>query len=98
MNVKLIVKNNYKTINNEITAWIQKNKNFNDCLKKVFQFFKDNVKISNKKKFRQFYKIKSNNPAIMFSLLSPVQKLILETYISDDNSEKIEESSKLRKS
>jgi len=95
MIVKFIVKNKYKTGDKEITVWIQKDKSFDDCLNQIFQFFKDNIKIFKKRRFRQFYKIKSDNPAIVISLLSTIQELILETYFDNDNSDKIEESSVL---
>ncbi|MFX1392072.1 MAG: hypothetical protein ACFFAH_00730 [Promethearchaeota archaeon] len=80
MILKLIVKNNNKSKRNQITAWIQKHKDFESDIGQVFQFFKNNIKISEKRRFYKYYKVSSDNPAIIMSLFSTVYDLIPEIY------------------
>ena len=83
MILKLIIKNNKKTGKHDLTAWIQKNKDFNNEIKQIFQFFKDNVHISQKRRIHKYYKIESDNPAIMMSLFSSAHDLIPDIYFSE---------------
>jgi hypothetical protein len=80
MILKLIVKKDGKTKKNLIIVWIQKNAEFEDDVQQLFKFFKDNIKISNKRRKKHYYKVFSENPAIMMSLFSALQEIIPEIY------------------
>ena len=79
---KLIIKNNKK--GNIISAWIQKRENFEEDLKQIFEFFKDKIKISKKRRFHTYYRINSENPAIILSLFSTIQEIIPEIYFKNE--------------
>jgi hypothetical protein len=64
----------------KIVLWIQKHKDFDQDICQVLSFFKTNVKISQAWRFRRYYKITSENPAILLSLFSTIQELIPEVY------------------
>ena len=83
MILKLIIKNNKKTGKRTLTAWIQKHKDFDSDIKQIFQFFEENVQISEKRRIHKYYKIKSDNPAIMMSLFSSAHDLIPDVYFSE---------------
>ena len=82
MILKLIINNGKKKKNRTVTAWIQKDNEFKDDVQQLFQFFKDNIKISEKRRFHEYYKVTSERPAIMMSLFSTVHELIPEVYFS----------------
>ena len=82
MILKLIIRQNKKHKNNQIIAWIQKHKDFDGDIKQIFQFFKENVQISDKRRIHKYYKIKSDNPAIMMSLFSSAHELIPDIYFN----------------
>lgn len=84
MILKLIIKNKKKNKKHQIIAWIQKNKIFEDNINQIFQFFKDNIKISAKRRFYNYYKVSSDNPAIMMSLFSTVHDLIPDVYFNSE--------------
>lgn len=86
MILKLIIKNNNWSKNKKIIVWIQKHEAFKEDLTQIFQFFKNNIKISEKRRFYKFYKITSKNPAIMMSLFSAVHELIPEVYFNSEDS------------
>ncbi len=83
MILKLIIKNNKK--GNRITAWVQKHKDFEEDLLQIFLFFKDNINVSEIRRFHKYYKITSENPAIMMSLFSTIHDLILDIYFNLEN-------------
>ena len=84
MILKLIVKNNKTNGKYALIAWFQKHKDFDNDIKQLFQFFKDNVQISKKRRFHTYYKIISDNPAIMISLFSSVHELIPDICFNDN--------------
>ena len=69
-----------------ITIWIQKNKDFINDIKQIFQFFKENVKISEKRRYYKYYKVSSDNPVIMMSLFSTAHDLVHEIYFNSETS------------
>jgi len=83
MILKLIIKNNKKTGKHTLTAWIEKHKDFDSDIKQIFQFFKESVQISEKRRLHRYYKIKSDNPAIMMSLFSSTHELIPDIYFKE---------------
>ena len=90
MILKLKINSNKRKEKKKITAWIQKDKDFNKDIKQIFDFFKNNVKISEKRRFHKFYKVSSENPAIIMSLFSTIHDLIPEIYFTEDSMKNIE--------
>ena len=86
MILKLIIKNNKKTKKNNIIVWIQKNGDFEEDIQQIFQFFKDNIKITEKLRVNKYYKVSSENPAIMLSLFSAVHEIIPDIYFNTEDS------------
>ena len=76
-----IIKNKHK----RITVWIQKKKELEEDLKELFQFFKENIQVSKQIRLHKYYKVTSENPAILLSLVSTINELIPEIYFSSEN-------------
>ncbi len=83
MRLKLKIKPNKKK--NEMIVWIQKHKDLEDDIQKLFQFFEDQITISSITRIHKYYKITSLNPAIMMSLFSSAHDLISEVYFNCEN-------------
>ncbi|MFX0019440.1 MAG: hypothetical protein ACFFAK_09825 [Promethearchaeota archaeon] len=94
MILKLMIKTNRKTNQNQIFLWIQRHTDFKKDIQQILQFFKDQIVISKKRKIRPYYLITSDNPAILLSLFSTIQDLIPEIYFKEENSIEIEKSVK----
>lgn len=89
MILKLKITNTRK--NNRIVVWIQRNTKIESDLLQIFDFFKENIKISQIRVLHKYYKISSENPAIMVSLISAIHELIPEVYFtSGDSIEEVE--------
>lgn len=87
-----MIKSNKKTNQNQIFLWIQRHKDFKKDIQQIFQFFKDQIDVSKKRKILPYYRITSDNPAILLSLFSAIQDLIPEIYFKVENSIEIEKS------
>jgi hypothetical protein len=86
MILKVKIQNNkIKKKNKRITVWIQKKKEFGEDLKQLFQFFKENIQVTKQIRLHKYYKITSENPAILLSLVSTINELIPEIYFSSEN-------------
>jgi hypothetical protein len=83
MILKLITSNDSKKGSSQMEVWIQKDKDFNLSIIEILRFFKENIKIYKKWRFHMFYKITSENPAILLSLFSALQELIPEIYLKE---------------
>ena len=68
-----------------ISVWIQKEKNIKDDLTQLFEFFKENIQVSERIRLHKYYKITSQNPAVLLSLVSTINELIPEIYFSSEN-------------
>ncbi|MHA2036179.1 MAG: hypothetical protein ACW98X_07085 [Promethearchaeota archaeon] len=88
MILKLKVKDKKKK---RIVAWIQRTRDFDDNLQQIFKFFEGKVKISKWSWFSRYYKVSSENPAMILSMFSTVQDLIPDIYFSLDDSIEIED-------
>ena len=86
MNLKLKIKYDKKSKKRKISAWIQRNKDFESDIKQLLHFFKDQVQFSIKRRFFPYYKITSENPAIILSLFSAIQDLIPDIYFNTNES------------
>ena len=77
MILKVKIQNNkIKKKNKRITVWIQKYKELEEDLKELFQFFKENIQVSKQIRLHKYYKVTSENPAILLSLISTINELI----------------------
>ncbi|MHA1148328.1 MAG: hypothetical protein ACTSR8_08785 [Promethearchaeota archaeon] len=82
MILKLIIKKDKKTKKNNIIVWIQKGREFEQDIQQIFQFFKNNLQITEKVRICKYYKVSSSNPAIMLSLFSALQEIIPDIYFN----------------
>ncbi len=91
MILKLKIKSNNKTKKKQIFVWIEKNKEFKEDVQQLIQFFKEQIQVKKRKGFHIYYKITSEKPAIMLSLLTTVQELIPDIYFNTNQSVDVEE-------
>ncbi|MHA1460723.1 MAG: hypothetical protein ACTSO8_04505, partial [Promethearchaeota archaeon] len=85
------IKSNNKTKKKQIFVWIEKNKAFKEDVQQLIQFFKDQIQVKKRIGRHIYYKITSDNPAIMLSLLTTVQELIPDIYFNSNDSINVEE-------
>ena len=83
MILKLKIKS--KRRDNRIVVWIQRNTKFECDLLQIFDFFKENIRISQIRVIHKYYKISSENPAIMMSLISTIHEIIPEVYFPSED-------------
>jgi len=83
MILQLKIKSN--KADNRIVVWIQRNTKIEGDLLQIFDFFKENVKISQIRAIHKYYKISSENPAIMMSLISTIHEIIPEVYFPSED-------------
>ena len=95
MILKLKIRQNKKRNRNDIYAWVQRHEDFKSDIEQTFQFFQDQLTYKKIWRFHIYYKITSENPAIMISLISTLQDLIPEIYFNSEESIDIEEYTKL---
>ncbi|TFG18038.1 MAG: hypothetical protein EU531_01530 [Promethearchaeota archaeon] len=80
-----IVKQKKKAKKNSIELWVQRKKELDQDISQIFQFFESQLDYKNVRRIYPYYKITSNNPAMILSLLSSLQELIPEIYFNNDN-------------
>ena len=86
MILKVKIQNNkIKKKNKRITVWIQKKIEFGEDLKQLFQFFEENIQVSKQIRLHKYYKVTSETPAILLSIVSTINELIPEIYFSSEN-------------
>ena len=83
MILKLKIKSNRQ--DNRIVVLIQKNTKIESDLLQVFDFFNDNIKISQIRVIHKYYKISSENPSIMMSFISTIHEIIPEVYFTSED-------------
>ena len=91
MILRLKIKTNNKSKKKQIFVWIEKNKEFKEDVQQLIEFFKEQIQVKTKIGFHVYYKITSDNPAIMLSLLTTVQELIPDIYFNTNDSVSIKE-------
>ena len=91
MILRLKIKTNNKSKKKQIFVWIEKNKEFKEDVQQLIQFFKEQIQVKTRIGFHKYYKITSDNPAIMLSLLTTVQELIPDIYFNSNQSVDVEE-------
>ena len=70
--------------NKRISVWIQKKKEMKDDMNQLFEFFKQNIQISERIRLHKYYRITSQSPAIIFSLVSTMNELIPEIFFKSE--------------
>jgi len=83
MILKLKIKPNRR--DNRIVVWIQRNTKIESDLLQIFDFFNENIKISQIRVIHKYYKITAENPAIMMSFVASIHDIIPEVYFSSKN-------------
>ena len=84
MILRLKVRAANKSKNKQIFAWIQNHKDFREEIEQLINFFNDQITLKKRIRFHKYYRVTSENPAIMLSLLSAIQDLIPEIYFKSD--------------
>lgn len=92
MIIKTKVKFNRRNNTKYIIALVQKHKDFDTDVQGILNFFKNQITYTLISRFHEYYKITSNNPAIMLSLISSIQDLIAENYLGTEESIEVQES------
>ena len=82
MILRIRIKDDKKSKKNKITAWIQKRDIYEKDITQLFKFFENKIKISKIRRIHVYYRITSDNPAIMMSFFSTVYDLIPEIYFN----------------
>jgi len=85
MIVKIKIKQHKKPKKNSIEVWVQRKKELDQDLSQIFQFFENNLISKNIRRLHPYYKITSDNPAMILSLISSLQELIPEIFFSNEN-------------
>jgi chromatin segregation and condensation protein Rec8/ScpA/Scc1 (kleisin family) len=85
MQLKLRVSKCNKKVKNKLTVWIQRNKIFETDMLQVLKFFKDQIQVFKIRRFLPYFKITSDNPAIIISLYSTLLELIPEIFFNEEN-------------
>jgi hypothetical protein len=67
-----------------LIAWIQREKVTKPDLEQIIKFFKDQIQVSKIWKVHSYYRVTSENPAIIISLFSTLQELIPEIYFDEE--------------
>ena len=91
MIIKTKIKFNKKENKRVLLVWIQKYKEIDKDIQDILNFFKDQITYTLINRIHLYYKITSNNPAIMLSLISSVQDLIAESYFNTEESIEFQE-------
>lgn len=95
MILKLKIKSYNKPKKTQLFVWIEKNKEFKEDVQQLIQFFNEQIQVKKRLGLHIYYKITSDNPAIMLSLLSTVQELIPDIYFNTDQTVNVGELTKL---
>jgi hypothetical protein len=91
MILKTKVKFNKKENKYILVAWIQKHKSLDKDIQEILNFFKAQIAFTLAIRIHLYYKVTSNNPAIMLSLISAIQELIAESYFNKEESKELQE-------
>jgi len=84
MIIKLKLRKGLDRKYSDIVAWIQRDTEFEKDIVDVLEFFNENIKITQKRRFHKYYKIKTSNLAVMISFISTILEIIPETLIIEE--------------
>ncbi len=91
MIVKYQIKKDKKTNNNKLIVWLQKLDAIERDIQEVFSFFEKDIVIKTTRRYRRYYKITSNKPIIMISIISTLHELIPEMFFNEEDIANVEE-------
>ena len=91
MILKLKIKKTKKPGIYKIYVWIQQHEEFEQDIEQLFQFFKNQIHISNIRRILKYYRVTSDNPAVIMSLFSALHDLIPEIYFKQNDELEIKE-------
>ena len=91
MILKIKIKQKKKANINSMEVWIQRNKELDQDLAQIFQFFENQLIYKEIRRILPYFKITSENPAMLFSLITTLQELIAEIFFNNDNKVKLNE-------
>jgi len=83
MILKLKIKSK-KNKGHYLIAWFQREKTTKPDVEQVIKFFKEQIHVSKIWKVHSYYRVTSENPAIIISLFSTLQELIPEIYFNEE--------------
>ncbi|MFO7797851.1 MAG: hypothetical protein ACQERB_05625 [Promethearchaeati archaeon] len=84
MIIKLKLKKDLDKKYSNIVAWIERDTEFEKDIVDVLEFFNENIKIKQKRRFHKYYKIITSNLAVMISFISTILEIIPETLIIEE--------------
>jgi len=91
MIVKLRIKSDKKSKKTKLFVWIQKLADVEKDIQQVIIFYKNDLTVKNIRRYHKYYKITSDSPAIMISLLTTINELIPEMYFNSEDLSNMEE-------
>ena len=91
MIIKIKIKQKKKASKNSIDLWVQRKKGLDHDLAQIFQFFEGQLIFKDVRQLHPYYKITSDNPAMILSLISSLQELIPEIFFNNDNKVELNE-------
>ena len=91
MIVKYRIKRDKKSKNNNIIVWIQKQEDLESDIQQILLYFEKDIVIKTIRRFHKYYKITSNKPIIMISIISTLHEIIPEIFFNDGEITDMEE-------
>ena len=91
MIVKYRIKRDKKSKNNNIIVWIQKQEDLESDIQQILLYFEKDIVIKTIRRFRKYYKITSNKPIIMISIISTLHEIIPEIFFNEGEITDMEE-------
>jgi len=87
----MIIKLKIKSKKNHIAVWIQRNNDIETDIQQLFQFFENKMKVSKVRRILPYYKVTTENHAIIWSFYTALQDIIPEIYLTNEDSVEFEE-------
>ena len=91
MIVKYRIKRDKKSKNNNIIVWIQKQEDLESDIQQILLYFEKDIVIKTIRRFHKYYKITSNKPIIMISIISTLHEIIPEIFFNEGEITDMEE-------
>ncbi|MHA1670459.1 MAG: hypothetical protein ACTSV5_07745 [Promethearchaeota archaeon] len=92
MIIRLKIKREKGSEKKRIVVWIQRHQDIENDVQQLFQFFKDQMVIEKTRRILPYYRVSSENPAIMLSFFTALQEIIPEIYFCNEDSVEFEET------
>ncbi|MEJ2296348.1 MAG: hypothetical protein P8Y23_16485 [Candidatus Lokiarchaeota archaeon] len=85
MIIKIKINKNKKALKNTLEVRVQRKKELDQEMTQIYHFFENRIMCKKIRRIHPYYKITSQNPAIMLSLISSLQELIPDIYFSSND-------------